>query len=88
MEELLQAVDIPFPPKEDGSQSNTTDIAATMLIGSVKLIHVRKDMLNERGVCDMSKLKVVGRIFGIAYSRLTEGYEMERPRWQDVEGKF
>ncbi|TFK64602.1 hypothetical protein BDN72DRAFT_846421 [Pluteus cervinus] len=50
--------------------------------------HVRKDMLNDRGVCDMSKLQVVGRIFGIAYSRLTEGYEMERPRWQDVEGKY
>lgn len=52
-----------------------------MFLGHVKYIHVRKDVLNSRGLVDPGKLKPVARLGDIAYSRMTEAYRVERPLW-------
>lgn len=71
--QLLQAIDIIHPE----TQVATT----TMILGNVKYIHVRKDVLNERGNVDPAKLKPMGRMGDITYARSTEGFRLERPSW-------
>ncbi|TFK37157.1 hypothetical protein BDQ12DRAFT_685429 [Crucibulum laeve] len=72
--ELYQAIDIPHPV------AGTTD--NTLILGLVKYIHVRKDILNERGVADPGKLKPVARIGGISYSKTSEGYQLACQLWE------
>ncbi|KAI0363392.1 hypothetical protein BV20DRAFT_975745 [Pilatotrama ljubarskyi] len=76
--ELFQAVDIVHP--------NTGKQSATLVLGLVKCIHVRKDMLNERGVVDFTKLKPVGRMGDITYACVGDGFRLPRPSWQ-LEGE-
>jgi flavin reductase (DIM6/NTAB) family NADH-FMN oxidoreductase RutF len=61
---------------------------ATMFIGHVKYIHVRKDVLNDQGLVDPGKLKPVARMGDISYARTTEGYRIERPSWAAVGGQI
>ena len=60
-------------------------LATTVLIlGLVKHIHVRKDVLNERGNVDPGKLKPVGRLGDILFGSLGGGYRIPRPVYKDV----
>ncbi|KAF9458930.1 hypothetical protein BDZ94DRAFT_1384796 [Collybia nuda] len=75
--ELLQTVDILDP---------ATSIASTTLVlGTIKYIHVRKDMLDERGNVDPGKLRPIARFAGTLYGRVSEGYRITRHAWQDAE---
>ncbi|KAI9063959.1 hypothetical protein FKP32DRAFT_1570991 [Trametes sanguinea] len=76
--ELFQAIDIIHP--------STNQHTATMVLGLVKCIHVRNDVLNERGVVDYAKLKPVGRMGDITYSRVGDGFRIPRPAWK-LEGE-
>ncbi|KAG5652683.1 hypothetical protein H0H81_004120 [Sphagnurus paluster] len=73
--ELLQAVDIADPA--------SGDVTTTLLLGHVKKIHVRKDVLNERGAVDPAKLKPVARMGGTLYARVNEGYNIQRYNWKE-----
>lgn len=53
-----------------------------MFLGHVKYIHVRKDVLNERGLVDPGKLRPVTRMGDISYGRVTEGYRIPRPDYE------
>ncbi|EMD32882.1 hypothetical protein CERSUDRAFT_87608 [Gelatoporia subvermispora B] len=75
--ELYEAIDIKRP---DTGASTTT-----LLLGLVKYIHVRNDMLNERGNVDPSKYKVIGRMGDITYTRVQEGFRLARPAWSKDE---
>ncbi|KAF8645586.1 hypothetical protein AX16_007720 [Volvariella volvacea WC 439] len=63
-------------------------IASTVIIGQVKMMHIRKDTLNERGVCDPGKLKPISRLGGISFSRVTEGFELPRMSWADAQAEM
>ncbi|CDO72682.1 hypothetical protein BN946_scf184985.g102 [Trametes cinnabarina] len=76
--ELFQAVDIIHP--------STKKHTATLILGLVKCIHVRRDVLNERGVVDYTKLKPVGRLGDITYARVGDGFRIPRPAWK-LEGE-
>lgn len=76
--QLLQTVDINDP--------KTGTVASTLILATIKLIHIRNDTLNERGVCDAGKLKPIGRTAGISYTRVTDGFELPRPVWQEIPG--
>ncbi|OCH91051.1 hypothetical protein OBBRIDRAFT_792666 [Obba rivulosa] len=76
--EFYEAIDIKNP---DTGVSTTT-----LLLGLVKYIHVRNDMLNERGNVDPAKYKVVGRMGDITYTRVQEGFRLTRPAWGKDEG--
>ncbi|KAF9057199.1 hypothetical protein BJ165DRAFT_15538 [Panaeolus papilionaceus] len=70
--ELLQTVEIKDP--DTGAVNNT------LVLGSVKYIHVRNDVINpDRGTIDPGKMKPIGRMGGAGYVRIAEGYSIGRP---------
>ncbi|KAG6827646.1 hypothetical protein H0H92_011012 [Tricholoma furcatifolium] len=73
--ELLQTVDIKSP--------ETGHVTTTLVLGSVKYIHVRKYVLDEHGNVDPGKLKPVGRMGGTLYCKVNEGYNLFRPTWKE-----
>jgi hypothetical protein len=75
---LFQDIDIIDP--------TTEAVSATLILGSVKLIHIRKDICEpERGMVDPGKLKPVSRLGSILYGRVSEGYMLPRLSWQESE---
>lgn len=76
--QLFQFIDITNP---------TTGIATTSLVlGHVKYIHVRNDVLfpsTERGAgaIDPVKYKPIGRLGDVAYAPLGDIYRIPRPQW-------
>ncbi|KAF9527462.1 hypothetical protein CPB83DRAFT_744656, partial [Crepidotus variabilis] len=75
--ELLQTVDITNP--------TTNTVTTTMVLGSMKAVHMRKDILNEHGVPDIGKLKPVARLGGTHYIRVSESYSLPNVKdsWDD-----
>ncbi|KAJ7583335.1 hypothetical protein C8J56DRAFT_953698 [Mycena floridula] len=73
--EFLQSVDL-FDPNDP--QTVTTN----MILGLVKYIHVRNDMLNERGIVDPGKLKPIARLGDISYASIGPGYRIARKVWK------
>lgn len=56
--------------------------SCTLIIGLVKRIHVRTDVLTANGdAVDPFKLKPVLRMGGGGYGKWGEGYILERPSW-------
>ncbi|KAJ7698546.1 hypothetical protein B0H17DRAFT_1158278 [Mycena rosella] len=54
-------------------------VATSLILGSIKYIHVRKAVLNERGVIDPAKLKPVGRMGDNTYVKIGDGFRILRP---------
>ena len=73
--QLFQAQDIIHPT----SGKHT----CTLVLGLVKHIHVRKDVLNERGVVDITKLKPISRNGDISYARVGDSFRIPRPAWNE-----
>ncbi|KAH9477470.1 hypothetical protein JR316_0009686 [Psilocybe cubensis] len=76
--ELLDTVQIRNPA--------TNVIASTLVVASVKYIHMRNDVLDPvRGIPDPGKLKPVAKMGGISYARVSEGFTLPRaPHWTTV----
>lgn len=75
--QLFQAIDIVEP--------NSLKATGTLVLGLVKYIHIRKDVLDPvRGVVDPGKLKAVLRLGGITYAKLGDGYQIPRPVWANT----
>jgi len=72
--ELLQAIDI-LDPKNHVPKN-------TLILGSIKYIHVRNDVLDARGNADIAKLKPVSRIGGINYALIKDVFPLPRPSWE------
>ncbi|KAJ7746478.1 hypothetical protein DFH07DRAFT_832690 [Mycena maculata] len=77
--ELLQNIEI-----KDASGV----VTANLVLGTIKYIHVRKAVLNERGLVDPAKLKAVARMGDITYVKLGDGYRIPRPVWAEEEEKI
>ena len=74
----MQAIEIVHPTTQAHS--------ATLILGYVKFIHIRKDVIDpERGTVDPGKLKPVARLGAVTYSRISEGYMLPRLSWKDNE---
>jgi flavin reductase (DIM6/NTAB) family NADH-FMN oxidoreductase RutF len=59
--------------------------SCTLIIGLIKRIHVRTDVLNEKGdAIDPFKLKPVLRLGGGGYGRFVDGYNIARPNWDSL----
>ncbi|KAI5991863.1 hypothetical protein EDD15DRAFT_2368620 [Pisolithus albus] len=71
--ELFQAIDITHPV--------SGQITTTMILAHVKYIHVRNDVLNERGVIDITKYKPIARLGDISYGRVGDVFRLARPVW-------
>ena len=55
----------------------------TLLLGLVKHIHVRKDVLTETGTVDPAKLKPIGRLGDTTNATLRHGFRLPIPVWTD-----
>ncbi|KAJ7931331.1 hypothetical protein B0H13DRAFT_2247720 [Mycena leptocephala] len=81
--ELLQNVEI---------KNAAGAVAANLILGTVKYIHVRKAVLNEKGVVDPAKLKAIGRMGDITFNSIKDGFRIPRPSWaqdkEEIEKKF
>ncbi|KAE8241650.1 hypothetical protein A4X13_0g7322 [Tilletia indica] len=57
----------------------------SMVIGRVLRLHIREDCIDpSNGSLDPAKTMPVSRFGGLLYSRSTEGYELVRPKFEDV----
>lgn len=65
-------------------QPDTLKATTTLFLATVKYIHIRKDMLDERGVVDAAKLMPVSRLGDVSFGRLTEGFRIPMPRWANI----
>ncbi|KAG8956289.1 hypothetical protein FRC04_004369 [Tulasnella sp. 424] len=91
--ELYQSIELKHPDKPPGG---------ILVLGLVKLIHVRNDVLNHPGdhpnatagsaprdwTVDPAKLRAVSRMGGITYGRIGEGFEVPRPVWAEVKDNY
>ncbi|KDQ61886.1 hypothetical protein JAAARDRAFT_525326 [Jaapia argillacea MUCL 33604] len=73
--ELLQSIPITHP--ETGISTTT------LILGLVKYIHVRNDVLTPKGTVDPAKLKAVSRLGDISYARVGDAFRLGRPAWKD-----
>ncbi|KAI6110783.1 hypothetical protein EDD16DRAFT_1609684 [Pisolithus croceorrhizus] len=71
--ELFQAIDVTHPI--------SGQITTTMILAHVKYIHVRNDVLNERGVIDIAKYKPIARLGDISYGGLGDVFRLPRSVW-------
>jgi hypothetical protein len=63
-------------------EPNSLKANNTLVLGLVKVIHMRKDTLDPvRGIPDPGKLKPILRLGGITYAKLGDGYQIPRPAW-------
>ena len=65
----------------------TKEATTSLILGLVKHIHVRKDVLTERGTVDPTKLKPISRLGDNSYSTLGTGFRLPRPAWKEEEEK-
>lgn len=77
--ELFQAIDIVHP--------TTGECTSTLVLAHVKYIHVRNDMLTERGTIDLTKFKPMARLGDISYARVGDAFRLPRPVWATEESK-
>ncbi|KAH7888233.1 hypothetical protein F5I97DRAFT_1926654 [Phlebopus sp. FC_14] len=78
--ELFQAIDIIHPTT--GKANNT------LILAYVKHIHVRNDVLNEKGLVELSKLKPVARMGDITYATVGSAFRLPRLLWTEEESKI
>lgn len=71
--ELFQAIDIVEPA--------SGECTSTLILAHVKYIHVRNDMLTERGTVDLTKYKPVARMGDISYARVGDAFRIPRGVW-------
>ncbi|KAF8529751.1 hypothetical protein BU17DRAFT_36668 [Hysterangium stoloniferum] len=74
--ELLEWLDL-RPPGTDIVTSN-------IIIGHVKKIHVRNDVLTETGTVDPALLRPLARLGDVSYATLGTGFKLPRPTWKDI----
>jgi len=79
--EVYQFIDIPSPE----SESSPLKIMRSLVIGLVKLIHVRNAVLTPSGTVDPALLKPLVRLGGASYAKLGEGFDIPRLVWSEHE---
>ena len=58
-------------------------MTGTLILGRVKMIHVRHSVLNDKGTVDADKLRPVSRLGGVTYGRLGDTFDLPRPSWNE-----
>ncbi|EPS95779.1 hypothetical protein FOMPIDRAFT_1131754 [Fomitopsis schrenkii] len=59
----------------------TGAVTTTLVLGLVKAVHVRKDVLTSRGLVDPARLRAVGKMGDITYARQGALFRIPRPDW-------
>ena len=61
-------------------------IAANIVIGLIKMVHVDDAVIAPNGFPDPEKLDLIGRIGGDGYARTRERFDLKRPKTRKAEG--
>jgi hypothetical protein len=77
--ELYQTVDL-IDPKED-------KVTTTLVLGAIKFIHMRNDILNDDGLPDIGKLKPMSRIGAPLFAKVSEAFPLKimMETWKELE---
>lgn len=68
----------------DLSPPGQSEATSTVILGLVKRIHIRNDVLNDKGVLDPALYRPVSRLGDISYATLGDAFRLPRPAWTDV----
>jgi hypothetical protein len=80
--QLYQSVPLSNPTTPDKPSSY-------LLIGLVKLIHVKSAVLDESKLkVDPHKLRAISRLGDITFARVGEGFRIPRPQWDEVKKQY
>ncbi|KAF8530420.1 hypothetical protein BU17DRAFT_72941 [Hysterangium stoloniferum] len=66
----------------DLSPPGSSNPTGTLILGHVRMFHVRKSVLSERGIVKVSKLRPVSRLGGKMYGRIGDSFELPRLSWE------
>jgi len=58
------------------------------MIAHVKYVHVRKDVLTDRGIIDITQFKPIARLGDVSYGRVGDAFRMPAPKWVQDEVKI
>ena len=61
--------------------------SATLVVGTIQMIHVRSDTIDERYHIDITKLRPIARLAGASYAYVHETFDMVRPVYNQATGK-
>lgn len=61
----------------DITSPSTGKVTTSLVLGTVKYIHVREDMLTERGNVDPLKLRPIARLGDISYVRIGDPFRCD-----------
>ncbi|EJT97038.1 hypothetical protein DACRYDRAFT_112364 [Dacryopinax primogenitus] len=78
--ELLQAIDVRHPEYD---RPDLGDGLTTLIIGVVRYIHARKDVLNDQELVDVVKPQPVSRLGDISFGRVGNLYRLKRYKWEE-----
>lgn len=58
------------------------------IISQIGMIHIDVDVVNKDNFhVSIKKLRLISRLGGIPYGRTTQGYEIERAKWEEQKSK-
>ncbi len=62
-------------------------MTTTLVLGTIKFIHMRNDILNDDGLPDIGKLKPVSRIGSPLFATVSEGFPLTAVMgsWKELE---
>lgn len=61
--------------------------SATLVVGTVELLHVRDDLIDERHRIDITGLRPIGRLAGASYAYVHETFAMARGSYNPATGE-
>jgi len=67
----------------DISPPGSSKITGTLVLGHVKMFHVRNSVLNEKGTVETAKLRPVSRLGGLTYGRIGDSFDLARVSWKE-----
>ncbi|KAF7361824.1 Flavoprotein oxygenase [Mycena venus] len=68
---------------KDLSAPDSEVVTATLAVGLIKKAHVHESVLDAEGAAiDPAKLRPLARLGGLTYTRLLEGFDIERTSWK------
>lgn len=73
--QLFQAIDVTIP--------ETDRKVAILILGIIKYVHIRKDVLDEDGTVNPGLLKPVSQLGDTSYGRLESAYRIPLPSWNE-----
>lgn len=74
---------------QDICAPRTSHITTTVVLGLIKHMHVRENVLDDTGeAVDPGKLQPVSRLGGVRYGRVTEAFELPRIDWDAMGGSY